>query len=473
MVGKSNSSPTSDSILEVFVGGEGVRLDDIYGKAIAILGVRGSGKTNTAAVFVEELLAKGVPVIVLDIDGEYWTLRESYDILIVSADERADIPLNIGDNLQAEKLARALLSTYIPAVIDLSEFIVNEYSNYLVGFLGEIWRSSKLYRRPLFVVVEEAHEFIPQGYSTPVKNLLVRIALRGRKRGLGLIMVSQRSAKVDKDVLSQAEYYVLHKVMHPADLRVYKDLLPLNPREIEAIVPKLGVGEALFYDGSTVKEVRVRKRRTFHMGFTPKTSTKTSFRLRSIDRALLDRVLSIIGSQTSKSLTGSSGPDRRDSPIGGASAGRGSGAVGPRRGEDSLYTAIHRALEVIVEIVSVLARMSPSTVTHVYVLARERGWLSYSELREASGFKAVNARELRRLERLGIIELERHGREMFVRQSFLTGDSSIDRAIVEALRLLYDERARPLLERVRRQAASNDKGGPSKPRRLGSVVDAL
>ncbi|MEB3825285.1 MAG: ATP-binding protein, partial [Desulfurococcales archaeon] len=413
---EKNNNNTVSNVLEIFVEHDGIRLEDTYGKAIAVLGVRGSGKTNTAAVFVEELLSKGVPVIVLDIDGEYWTLRESYDVLIVSADENADILLNISDSGQASRLAKALLDTYVPAVIDLSEFIIDEYSEYLVAFLEEVWRSSKLYRRPLFLVIEEAHEFIPQGYSGPVKDVLVRIALRGRKRGLGLLMVSQRSAKVDKDVLSQAEYYVLHKVMHPADLRVYKELLPLNPKDIESVVPKLGVGEALFYDGLGVRKVKVRKRRTFHIGYTPKTYFKMSFRLRSLDQSLLERILSIIDQQTNATRSVHGEPSPQDNVEDSVPTTVEDRANRFEHEKEAAFIPSQRALEIIVWLVSILARAAPSIIAHVYVLAKEQRWLSYSELRELSSFRAVNTREFRRLERLGILELERHGREMFVRQ---------------------------------------------------------
>ena len=468
---EKSSNNTTSNILEIFVDHDGIRLEDIYGKAIAVLGVRGSGKTNTAAVFVEELLSKGIPVIVLDIDGEYWTLRESYDVLIVSADEKADIQLDISDSEQAFRLAKALFDTYIPAVIDLSEFIIDEYSGYLVAFLEEVWRSSKLYRHPLFLLIEEAHEFIPQGYSSPVKNVLVRIALRGRKRGLGLIMVSQRSAKVDKDVLSQAEYYVLHKVMHPADLRVYKELLPLNPREIESVIPKLGVGEALFYDGLGVRKVKVRKRRTFHIGYTPKTYSKMSFRLRSIDRSLLERILSIIELQTNATRSANDEPSLQDTVKDSVSATVEDRTSGFEHEKEAAFIPSLRALETVVRLVSILARAAPSTIAHVYVLAREQRWLSYSELRGLSGFRAVNTREFRRLKRLGILELERHGREMFVRQRFLTGDSIIDIVVLEALRVLYNKRVRPLLERKKRQATSES--GLPMASDLGDVMGAV
>ncbi len=467
---KNNENVTSN-LLEIFVKRDGVRLEDIYGRAIAILGVRGSGKTNTAAVFVEELLSKGVPVIVLDIDGEYWTLRESYDVLILSADEKADIQLNIDNNEQASRLAEALLDTYVPAVIDLSEFIIDEYSKYLVAFLEELWRSSKLYRRPLFLVVEEAHEFIPQGYSSPVKNVLVRIALRGRKRGLGLIMVSQRSAKVEKDVLSQAEYYVLHKIVHPADLRVYKELLPLSPREIENIVPKLGVGEALFYDGLSVRRVKVRKRKTFHVGYTPKAYSKISFRLRSIDKSLLERILSVIEPQMSIVQSPNDRPSGRDT------AGDIVFTIAENETnkfkckEEDNFLSSQEVLKTMVRLIAILARTAPSTIAHVYVLAKEKRWLSYSKLRELSDFRTINTREFRRLERLGVLELERRGKEMFVRQCFLADNSAMDRVVIAAIKLLYDERVRPLVERKKRQTI--DKSSSLMISGLGDVTSAV
>jgi len=54
-----------------------------------------------------------------------------------------------------------------------------------------------------------------------VSDVLVMIATEGRKRGLGIVMVGQRSARIDKDVLSQAGILMLHRVRHPADMGVY------------------------------------------------------------------------------------------------------------------------------------------------------------------------------------------------------------------------------------------------------------
>ena len=444
-----------NGVLKVFDKG-GIRLEDIYGKAIAILGVRGSGKTNTAAVFVEELLSKGIPVIIFDIDGEYWTLREVYDVLIISSDEKADISLEISNIDQAIRLARALLDTYIPAVIDLSDFIIDDYKVYLNTFLEEIWRVSRVYKRPLFLIIEEAHEFIPQGHSNPLKSILVRIALRGRKRGLSLIMVSQRSAKVDKDVLSQAEYYILHKVIHPADMRVYKELLPMGPKELEIIVPKLEVGEAIFYDGFEAIKVKIRKRHTFHVGYTPKKYSDKNYRLKSIDKSILERVLLAIESPSismRSSYNVGKISSQNTSIKGGSLDSKGNvKEIIINNMEHSLDSS--KVLETIIELVTILTNVSPSTIAHLYILALKRKWMSYSDLKLLSGFKTINTREFKRLNRLGIIELKKHGRRKIVRQHFLTNIDGTNEIILKVLSLVYKKRVLPIIEH-RKKVGSN------------------
>jgi DNA helicase HerA-like ATPase len=47
------------------------------GRSVAVLGITGSGKTNTAAVLIEELLTQGLPMTIVDIEGEYWGLNQA------------------------------------------------------------------------------------------------------------------------------------------------------------------------------------------------------------------------------------------------------------------------------------------------------------------------------------------------------------------------------------------------------------
>ncbi len=262
-------------------------LDDLIGKCIAILGIRGSGKTNTAAVIIEELLSHGLPLTIIDIDGEYWGIKEKYEIAHLG---KGDVDIEIEPE-HGYTVASFSLKRGIPIILDLSGYSPRESEDLLAAFLKGLWAASGKIRKPYFVVLEEAHEFVPQGHNTKLKEFLVKIALRGRKRGLGVILISQRSAKVDKDVLTQAEILFLHRVVHPADLKVYQDILPVHKAKIHRIVPSLAVGECIFYNGSFEKVIRVRERHTFHAGSTPQLEKPLNVpSLKKISEELADEI---------------------------------------------------------------------------------------------------------------------------------------------------------------------------------------
>jgi DNA helicase HerA-like ATPase len=67
-------------------------------ETIAILGRRGSGKSNTATVIAEELIRAGQQVVVIDPKGEAWGLKAQGDggpglDVIVFGDPQGDLPL--------------------------------------------------------------------------------------------------------------------------------------------------------------------------------------------------------------------------------------------------------------------------------------------------------------------------------------------------------------------------------------------
>lgn len=264
-----------------------IRLQSIIGESIAVLGIRGSGKTNTAAVLIEELLTGGLPLTIVDIEGEYWGLKEKFEILVIGKSENSDIEVTAS---QASKFAEFSITNEVPMILDLSEFTQSEMIDFLIEYFKGIWRTSSEHRKPYEIILEEAHEFVPQTTKTPLKEMLTRIALRGRKRGLGMILISQRSAKVEKDVLTQASTLFLHRVVHPIDLRIYQEILPLKSKDVEIMVSNLQKGEAIFLDNHEIQEVQIRLRHTYHAGATPELNKIEAPELKKIDLNMLDEL---------------------------------------------------------------------------------------------------------------------------------------------------------------------------------------
>jgi len=138
-------------------------LEEIIGQCIGILGIRGSGKSNTAGVIFEELLRNNYPLSIVDIDGEYFGLKERYEVLVVGHGEGVEIEV---DADCAEEIAQISMEKNIPVVLDLSGFLSEERTEFLKEYLTALWDLAGKLRRPYIVGIEEAHEFIPQGVKT-------------------------------------------------------------------------------------------------------------------------------------------------------------------------------------------------------------------------------------------------------------------------------------------------------------------
>jgi DNA helicase HerA-like ATPase len=123
---------------------------------------------------------------------------------------------------------------------------------------------------PFMLVVEEAHNFAPEkGLSGTPSGLVLRtVASEGRKFGMGLAVVSQRPAKVDKNVLSQCNTQIMLKVTNPNDLKALAASTEGFTGESEDEIQRLPVGVAFVSHPriSLPVLVEIRPRETSHGG---------------------------------------------------------------------------------------------------------------------------------------------------------------------------------------------------------------
>jgi hypothetical protein len=114
---------------------------------------------------------------------------------------------------------------------------------------------------PIFLVCEEAHEYIPRGDNPRYKEArrsLERIAKNGRKYGVGLCVVSQRPHELSETVLAQCGTYVCLRISNPEDQDYVRALVPDSARGTFAALTSLGQGEVIIMGDAVPMPVRLR-----------------------------------------------------------------------------------------------------------------------------------------------------------------------------------------------------------------------
>jgi len=246
-------------------------------QTIGVLGIRGSGKSNAAAVLIEHLFAAGLPFCVVDPTGTWFGLRSSRDgrsaglPVPIFGGRHGDVPLErAGGQMVADLVAEERLS----CVVDVSEFSEGDKTRFLIDFGDRLYRKNQ---DPLHLVMEEADELAPQRPMREQARLLhvwQQIVRRGRARGLGITMVTQRSAAISKDVLTQIGTLIVLRTTSPQDRRAIEAWVEYHgqERKLVASLPGLEDGEAWVWSPQwlkVLKRVKFPMRRTFDSAATP------------------------------------------------------------------------------------------------------------------------------------------------------------------------------------------------------------
>lgn len=250
-------------------------------ETFAILGRRGSGKTSTAVVLAEETIRAGVPVVIVDPTGAWWGLRSSADgkgdglPVVIFGGDHADVPL---DEKAGEVIADAIVEGRFPAIIDLSTISKSAMRRFMTDFAERLYRRN---RDPLHLVIDEADVLVPQRLASEglrVFGAIDDIVRRGRIRGIGVTLISQRPAVINKDVLSQIEVLVALQLTSKIDVAAIDDWVRLNATDEEAKVVKASLASLPTGTGwvwspallGILEKVAIRRRTTFDSSATPK-----------------------------------------------------------------------------------------------------------------------------------------------------------------------------------------------------------
>ncbi|MBK7387451.1 MAG: DUF87 domain-containing protein [Methanothrix sp.] len=165
------------------------------------------------------------------------------------------------------------------SIIDMTGILPELQAMIVAHLLTDIFEARK--RRlisPGMVVVEEAHNYIPERGtgSAASTNILRTIAAEGRKFGLGLMIISQRPARVDKNVISQCNTQIIMRVTNPNDLKALSKGLEGMTSELEDEIKRLPAGVAMLVSNEIERPVTVniRPRRSRHGGVSTEIISK-------------------------------------------------------------------------------------------------------------------------------------------------------------------------------------------------------
>src|SRR5690606_34056919 len=115
---------------------------------------------------------------------------------------------------------------------------------------------------PIALLCDEAHLYIPERHGADVSvealKSFERIAKEGRKYGVGLVVISQRPAEVNRTVMSQCNNFVAMRLTNAEDQAVIRRLLPDTLGGLAELLPVLDIGEALVVGDAAVLPSRIR-----------------------------------------------------------------------------------------------------------------------------------------------------------------------------------------------------------------------
>jgi len=340
-----------------------IDINALVQKHAAILAKTGGGKSYFLGVMVEELLKKGVPIVIIDPHGEYSTLMHPNNNAkdLAQMDRFGVKPMGFADKVVEYSTDVSINKTAVPLKFDeinldakdLMDFMDSKKGGTQLGILRRVTRTLSVDKKfytmddiislvkkdknpskwniinvleyiqstgifgepptrisnlvkegqgtiinlkgispdvqemvvarmakklflarklnripPMMLIVEEAHNFCPQQGGAMTLGVMRTIASEGRKFGLGLTVVSQRPAKIDKNVLSQCGTQIILKVTNPNDLKAICQSIEGLTHGMEENIQRLPMGSAIITGGNIVTPIiiDVRVRHTKHGG---------------------------------------------------------------------------------------------------------------------------------------------------------------------------------------------------------------
>lgn len=220
---------------------------DVVSRRTSILGQTDTGKTSTAVVMVEEAAKCGAQFVVIDPTDAWWGLNSSANgkgpgvDCVVMGGPHGDVPL---DEHGGKIVAGLVADENYNLVLCLDKLgSWSARQRFVADFMSELYEKA---HSQILVVIDEAHRFAPQGALDPnghaarCLGAVSDVVLLGRRKGLATVCISQRPARLHKDVLEMSEIVMAHRLRGNNDRKAFQGWIDEVDLDAKAIMSAVG-----------------------------------------------------------------------------------------------------------------------------------------------------------------------------------------------------------------------------------------
>ncbi len=127
----------------------------------------------------------------------------------------------------------------------------------------------------VWMMMDEAHQFVPAEGVTAATEPMLTLVKEGREPGISLLLITQIPNKLHPDVLAQSDMVISHRLTSSSDLTALQGIMQSYARDdIQAYINQLpkAKGAAVVLDDNSERifPIQIRPRLSWHAGGSPK-----------------------------------------------------------------------------------------------------------------------------------------------------------------------------------------------------------
>ena len=188
-------------------------------QVVFVTGKRGSGKSWTTGVMMEELEKADLQFVCFDALAAHKGLEKLDRVEMVTPREDETMDMN-GIVSKVATGNKSLIINMSGCSLPKQQLLIADYCEALID--AKIGHN---HGKTLMTIFEECQDYVPQQGKPVSHNPIVRLCKLGRGLGYGVTLVTQRPASCSKEAVSQSAIYLTHNVINSRDLKALEEQL--------------------------------------------------------------------------------------------------------------------------------------------------------------------------------------------------------------------------------------------------------